>query len=71
MKWLYQNPIVLNLVVSLIAIVVTFGIPTAFVWVLDVVFAMNPQTRGFIGTISAVIVGYAMVAWAIESWRDC
>lgn len=71
MKWLYQNPIMLNLVVSLIAIVFTFGIPTAFIWVLDAIFAINPSTKGFIGSVSAIVVGYAMVVWAIESWRDC
>ena len=71
MKWLYQNPIVLNLVVSLTAITITLGIPTVFIWILDAIFAINPPTKGFIGSVSAIIVGYAMVIWAIESWRDC
>ena len=69
MKWLYANPIVLNLVISIIALLITFFTPLAIILIVKALFVVNTGTLGFIGALSFVIAGFVAFMWSADAWR--
>lgn len=69
MKWLYANPIVLNLIISIIALLILFVTPLAVVLVIKALFVVDNETLGFIGAIASLASFSISAVWVIDSWR--
>ena len=69
MKWLYANPIVLNLIISIIALLILFVTPLAVVLIIKALFVVDSGTLGFIGSVAFLASFAASVMWVIDSWR--
>ncbi len=69
MKWLYANPIVLNLAISIIALLIMFFTPLAIVLIIKALFVVDKATLGFIGAISFLIASFVAFMWSADSWR--
>lgn len=69
MKWLYANPIVLNLIISIIALLILFVTPLAVVLIVKALFVVDSGTLGFIGALTFFASLMASINWLIDSWR--
>lgn len=69
MKWLYANPIVLNLVILIIALLIVFCVPLAVVLIIKALFMADDEILGFIGSLSFFVSSITVFVWVAESWR--
>ena len=69
MKWLYANPIVLNLIISIIALLILFVAPLAVVLIIKALFVVDGGELGFIGGIAFLASFFTSAVWAVDSWR--
>lgn len=69
MKWLYANPIVLNLVILIIALLIVFCVPLAVVLIIKALFVADDEILGFIGFLSFFVSSITVFMWVAGSWR--
>lgn len=69
MKWLYANPIVLNLVILIIALLIVFCVPLAVVLIIKALFVADDEILGFIGSLSFFVSSITVFVWVAGSWR--
>lgn len=69
MKWLYANPIVLNLVILIIALLIVFCVPLAVILIIKALFVADAETLGFIGSLSFFVSSITVFVWVAGSWR--
>lgn len=69
MKWLYANPIVLNLVISIIFLLISFGVPLVIVLVTKALFEVSGTDLGFIGSFAFIFSVVTGLVWSTSAWR--
>lgn len=69
MKWLYANPIVLNLIISIIALLILFVTPLTVVLIVKALFDVDSGTLGFVGSIAFLASFFTSAVWGVYSWR--
>ena len=69
MKWLYANPIVLNLIISIIALLILLVTPLTVVLIVKALFVVDSGTLGFIGAVAFLASFFTSAVWAVDSWR--